>query len=161
LKLIHYYASINGIDITVNRATQQIWVLSCKNGAIEAAATTASAIPGSDSNLMAPLATSTATGEIAAPNCERAYSPVILAGVVRMVELTLVTLVGIGLYLWYAPAVTNFARYLTNIAGISVLSILAFQAADIYQLQAFRDQGKPYRRLMLGWSIVFLVAIAV
>jgi Undecaprenyl-phosphate glucose phosphotransferase len=110
---------------------------------------------------MAPLATSAATGEIAAPNCERAYSPVILAGVVRMVELTLVTLVGVGLYLWYAPAVTNFARYLTNIAGISLLSILAFQAADIYQLQAFRDQGKPYRRLILGWSIVFLVAIAV
>jgi Undecaprenyl-phosphate glucose phosphotransferase len=133
----------------------------CKHRALEATAATASAISTTSSHLMAPLAASAAAGEIAAPGCERAYSPVVLAGVVRAVEGTLIALVGIGLFLWYSPALTNFARYLTNIAGISLLSLLAFQAADIYRLQAFRGHGQPYRRLILVWSVVFLIAIAV
>ena len=38
--------------------------------------------------------------------------------------------------------------------------MLAFQAADIYQIQAFRGHEKQYMRLASAWSVVFLIAIA-
>ena len=38
--------------------------------------------------------------------------------------------------------------------------MLAFQAADIYQVQAFRGHEKQYMRLASAWSVVFLLAIA-
>ena len=48
--------------------------------------------------------------------------------------------------------------YIGSIAGISLLSMLAFQAADIYQVQAFRGHEKQYMRLASAWSVVFLLA---
>ena len=37
--------------------------------------------------------------------------------------------------------------------------MLAFQAADIYQVQAFRGYEKQYFRLASAWSVVFLIVI--
>ena len=42
-----------------------------------------------------------------------------------------------------------------------MLSLLAFQIADIYQVQAFRGLDKQYFRLASAWSVVFLIAIGV
>jgi Undecaprenyl-phosphate glucose phosphotransferase len=91
-----------------------------------------------------------------------AFSPIVLAGFVRMAELAIIVIVGLlihGLYVlptnglgWQYPAAT---------LGIAVLSIVAFQAADIYQVQAFRGYEKQYMRLASAWSLVFLVAIGV
>ena len=39
--------------------------------------------------------------------------------------------------------------------------MLAFQAADIYQVQAFRGHEKQYLRLASAWSVVFLIVIGV
>ena len=39
--------------------------------------------------------------------------------------------------------------------------MLAFQVADIYQVQAFRGHEKQYMRLASAWSVVFLIAIGV
>ena len=39
------------------------------------------------------------------------------------------------------------------------LSTLAFQTADIYQVQAFRGHEKQYMRLASAWSVVFLIVI--
>ena len=49
--------------------------------------------------------------------------------------------------------------YFGAIFGISLLAMLAFQAADIYQVQAFRGHEKQYMRLASAWSVVFLIAI--
>src|SRR6516165_7348150 len=40
------------------------------------------------------------------------------------------------------------------------LDMLAFQAADIYQVQAFRGYEKQYFRLASAWSVVFLIVIS-
>ena len=37
--------------------------------------------------------------------------------------------------------------------------MLAFQTADIYQVQAFRGHEKQYMRLASAWSVVFLIVI--
>src|SRR5262249_47494627 len=42
---------------------------------------------------------------------------------------------------------------------IALLSMLAFQVADIYQVQAFRGYEKQYFRLASAWSVVFLIVI--
>ena len=50
-------------------------------------------------------------------------------------------------------------HYFGAIAGVSVLAMLAFQVADIYQVQAFRGHEKQYFRLASAWSVVFLMLI--
>jgi Undecaprenyl-phosphate glucose phosphotransferase len=91
-----------------------------------------------------------------------AMSPIVLAGAVRMIELALITLIGTAIYAAYVAPQDGLAwRYGIAIAGISVLAMLAFQTADIYQVQAFRGHEKQYFRLASAWSVVFLIAIGV
>jgi Undecaprenyl-phosphate glucose phosphotransferase len=53
---------------------------------------------------------------------------------------------------WHYPVATS---------AIALMSIVAFQAADIYQVQAFRGYEKQYMRLAAAWSLVFLLLIGV
>jgi Undecaprenyl-phosphate glucose phosphotransferase len=91
-----------------------------------------------------------------------AYSPIVVAGTVRLIEVALVALVGFAIYCAYVVPIEGFAwRYVGAIAGIALLALFAFQAADIYQVQAFRGHEKQYMRLASAWSVVFLIAIGV
>lgn len=108
------------------------------------------------SNLLSPLALS-----VAQKRAPTAFSPIVLAGFVRMIEFSLIVLVGLVIYLVYvAPSEGIALYYLASIIGIAVLAMLAFQVADIYQVQAFRGHEKQYMRLASAWSLVFLVAMA-
>ena len=85
-----------------------------------------------------------------------------LAGTVRLIEAALVALVGFAVYFAHVVPHDGFAwHYVAGIAGIAILAMLAFQAADIYQVQAFRGHEKQYMRLASAWSVVFLLAIGV
>ncbi len=87
-------------------------------------------------------------------------SPIVLAGVVRMAEFALIIVVGLAIYALYLPPEPGQVwRYLGATAGIAFLAMLAFQVADIYQVQAFRGYEKQYMRLASAWSVVFLIAI--
>jgi Undecaprenyl-phosphate glucose phosphotransferase len=91
-----------------------------------------------------------------------AMSPIVLAGAVRVIELALVALVGFAIYGSYVVPQEGLEwRYFGGIAAISVLAMLAFQVADIYQVQAFRGHEKQYFRLASAWSVVFLLVIGV
>jgi Undecaprenyl-phosphate glucose phosphotransferase len=101
-----------------------------------------------------------AARQIAGQRFEHAYSPIVLAGMVRLIECAMVAGIGLLLYLVYIGHVADLGRYyLANVAGISLLSLLAFQTADIYQVQAFRGHEKQYMRLASAWSVVFLIAV--
>jgi Undecaprenyl-phosphate glucose phosphotransferase len=86
-------------------------------------------------------------------------SPIVLAGFVRMAEFALIVLVGLALFATYLPFAGLIWRYLAAIVAIATLSTLAFQTADIYQVQAFRGYEKQYMRLASAWSVVFLIVI--
>ena len=89
-------------------------------------------------------------------------SPIVLAGAVRMIEFALVALIGTLIYVAYVVPQDGLQwQYFGAIAGVSVLAMLAFQVADIYQVQAFRGHEKQYFRLASAWSVVFLIAIGV
>jgi Undecaprenyl-phosphate glucose phosphotransferase len=88
-------------------------------------------------------------------------SPIVLAGAVRLAEFALVVLVGLVLYAVYLPADEGVLwRYVGAVCVIGTLSMLAFQTADIYQVQAFRGHEKQYMRLASAWSVVFLIVIS-
>ncbi len=91
-----------------------------------------------------------------------AYSPIVLAGTVRLIEFAIVALVGLSIYFAYVVPLDGFEwHYITSIAAVAVLAMIAFQAADIYQVQAFRGYEKQYFRLASAWSVVFLIVMGV
>ena len=104
---------------------------------------------------------SNAARAIAAEHYEAAFSPIVLAGLVRVIEVALVAAVGFAVYVSYVVPAHGFAwHYFAAILGIALLAMLAFQVADIYQVQAFRGHEKQYMRLASAWSVVFLIAIS-
>jgi Undecaprenyl-phosphate glucose phosphotransferase len=107
-----------------------------------------------------PKALSSAANTVASQPISSAYSPIVLAGTVRLIEFALVMLVGTVVYGSYVIPIDGFEwHYVGAIFAIAVLAMLAFQTADIYQVQAFRGYEKQYFRLASAWSVVFLIII--
>jgi Undecaprenyl-phosphate glucose phosphotransferase len=97
---------------------------------------------------------------VAAKPSAPAISPIVLAGFVRMGEFALIILVGMALYCAYLNEYDSLIWfYLLATFVIAGLSMLAFQIADIYQVQAFHGHEKQYMRLASAWSVVFLIVI--
>ena len=64
-----------------------------------------------------------------------AWSPIVVAGVVRMIEFILIVAIGLTIYVAYLVPIEGLQwRYIGAIFGIGLLAMLAFQAADIYQV---------------------------
>src|SRR5437588_4991594 len=61
----------------------------------------------------------------------RAYSPIVIAGAVRVADFVLLSLVGIALYLGYVAALSGFHwEYVAAIFGMTVAAVVCFPAAD-------------------------------
>jgi Undecaprenyl-phosphate glucose phosphotransferase len=104
---------------------------------------------------LSPAALAVAAKPSAAP-----ISPIVLAGFVRIGEFVLILAIGLAIYAAYLPEIEGLIwRYLVATFSIATLSMLAFQIADIYQVQAFRGHEKQYMRLASAWSVVFLLVI--
>jgi Undecaprenyl-phosphate glucose phosphotransferase len=107
-----------------------------------------------------PVAPATVAAAPAVAPMGAAWSPIVVAGVVRMAEFLLIVAAGLVIYIGYLVPIEGFEwRYVGAIFGVAALAMLAFQAADIYQVQAFRGYEKQYFRLASAWSVVFLIAI--
>src|SRR6202167_5737474 len=99
--------------------------------------------------------------EVADQEFKPAYSPIVLAGTVRLIEAALVIAVGLAVYFWHVVPAVGFAWYYVGaIVSIAIMAMLVFQIADIYQVQAFRGHEKQYMRLDSAWAVVFLLAIS-
>ncbi|MCA1395157.1 undecaprenyl-phosphate glucose phosphotransferase [Bradyrhizobium sp. BRP56] len=93
-----------------------------------------------------------------------AYSPVVIAGVVRLADFVLLSLVGVGLYLAYVRPLAGGSihwGYIASILGMSAAAVVCFQAADIYQVQIFRGQLRQMTRMISSWAVVFLLFIGI
>ncbi len=89
-----------------------------------------------------------------------AYSPIVIAGIVRLVDFVLIASIGIALYLAYVARIDGFTwSYVAAILGMTVTTIMCFQAADIYQVQVFRGQLRQMTRMISSWAFVFLLFI--
>jgi len=89
-----------------------------------------------------------------------AYSPIVIAGAVRLADFVLLSAIGIGIYLFYVVPISGFHwEYIAAITGMTVAAVICFQAADIYQVQAFRGQLHQTTRMISSWAFVFLLFI--
>ncbi len=90
----------------------------------------------------------------------RAYSPIVIAGVVRAVDFVMLSLVGAAIYVGYVVAHDGFRwEYIAAIFGMTIAAVICFQAADMYQVQVFRGQLRQMTRLVSSWAFVFLLFI--
>src|SRR6195256_5975528 len=68
-----------------------------------------------------------------------AYSPIVIAGAVRVADFVILSLVGIAIYFGYVARLSGFNwQYITAILGMSAAAVVCFQASDIYEVQGFR-----------------------
>jgi FlaA1/EpsC-like NDP-sugar epimerase len=107
---------------------------------------------------LSPLAQLAAAQQVAP-----AFSPIVVAGMVRAVEFVLIALIGIATYFGYVYSTYGHVfdwYYIATPFGVAALAMIAFQAADIYQIQAFRNPVSQCARLTVAWSIVFLLLVA-
>jgi Undecaprenyl-phosphate glucose phosphotransferase len=97
---------------------------------------------------------------VANQKVRRAYSPVVLAGIVRLADFVLISFVGIVFYLGYVVPLSGFRwEYVAAIFGMTATAVICFQAADIYQVQVFRGQLRQMTRMISSWAFVFLLFI--
>jgi Undecaprenyl-phosphate glucose phosphotransferase len=88
----------------------------------------------------------------------RAYSPVVIAGVVRVADFVLLSIIGVALYLGYVARLDGFHwEYVAAIFGMTATAVICFQAADIYEVQVFRGQLRQMTRMISAWAFVFLL----
>ena len=92
----------------------------------------------------------------------RAYSPIVIAGVVRLIDFAVISLSGVALYLLYVMPLAGFHwEYVAAIFAMTTTAVICFQAADIYQVQIFRGQLRQMTRMISSWVFVFLLFIGV
>src|SRR5690242_450044 len=77
--------------------------------------------------------------EIAAEPVAEAISPLVLAGIVRAIEFTLIAALGIAVYSYTTYPIEGIDwRYAFAGVTISVTAMVAFQVLDLYTTAAFR-----------------------
>ena len=87
-----------------------------------------------------------------------AYSPIVIAGIVRIIDFVVIGLIGIALYLGYVARIDGFNWfYIAAILAMTSTAVMAFQAADIYEVQIFRTQLRQMTRMISSWALVFLL----
>jgi len=92
----------------------------------------------------------------------RAYSPIVIAGAVRLIDFAMISLIGIALYLLYVMPLAGFHwEYVAAILAMTVAAVICFQAAEIYQVQIVRGQLGQMTRMISSWAFVFLLFIGV
>src|ERR1700753_3747986 len=87
----------------------------------------------------------------------RAYSPIVIAGVVRVIDFGMLSAVGIALYFVYVVPLSDFNwDYVGAIFAMSAAAVICFQASDIYQVQGVRGPLPEIDRKIFFRAVVFL-----
>lgn len=92
---------------------------------------------------------------------ERALSPIVLGGLVRLVEFSLIVGSGLLIHQWYVGVDNGTeTQYALSIAAVAMMALIAFQALQLNHVAAFRAPLDHGLRLLGGWTLVFLLAMA-
>ncbi len=83
-------------------------------------------------------------------------SPVMVSGVMRMVELGVLIVAGLALYVHYVGfSELRFWHYMVVIAGGSLLHVAISEFSDCYQMPALRNPTGSLGRILLAWIATF------
>ncbi|MBY0612606.1 MAG: undecaprenyl-phosphate glucose phosphotransferase [Beijerinckiaceae bacterium] len=90
------------------------------------------------------------------------FSPIVLSGLVQLLEFLLISLVGFGVYWVYlAPQFGLLSAYAVAIPGIAALTVIIFRIMDLYHVGALRLLVVKGLRLAFGWITAFMAAFAI
>lgn len=85
-------------------------------------------------------------------------SPVMVSGVLRLVEFLLLIVTGLIGYVIYVRLGTNLAwKYAALILGASTFMVIILELADAYQITALRRPFSQSARILFSWLGVFAV----
>jgi Undecaprenyl-phosphate glucose phosphotransferase len=91
-----------------------------------------------------------------------AYSAIVIAGVVRLIDFASISLSGLALYFAYWASVGGDSRRYAFLAiGIAASAVMTFQALDLYQVQHFQARFLQTPRLLLCWCMVVISATGI
>jgi Undecaprenyl-phosphate glucose phosphotransferase len=91
-----------------------------------------------------------------------AYSPIVIAGGVRLADFALISTCGLAVYFGYVMPANGFIfnwAYILAVLGVAVAAVICFQSADIYDIQVFRGRLLQITRMISSWCLVFLLFI--
>ena len=143
----------NKTDLT---PVDQVNARSTLNAAAVASATAAAGHPPVERRRRLSLAALAVTNQ----KVGRAYSPIVIAGAVRVADFVMLSLIGTALYLGYVVPISGFRwEYVAAILVMTLAAVICFQAADIYDVQIFRGQLRQMTRMVSSWAFVFLLFI--
>jgi Undecaprenyl-phosphate glucose phosphotransferase len=92
----------------------------------------------------------------------KAFSPVVIAGCVRLADFLSLSVIGVAIYLGYAAQIDGFNwSYIIAILGMTATAVICFQASGIYDIQVFRGHVRQTTRMISTWAFVFLLFISV
>jgi len=100
--------------------------------------------------------------QVAAQYRRDTMSPVMVSGVLRLVEFALLFFSGLGIYCWYLGAFEYLPwQYPLAIATASLLTVVLLDVADCYQIAALMRPFDQVGRILTAWSATFaLMAVA-
>lgn len=89
-------------------------------------------------------------------------SPVVVQGVVRAIEFSIVTAIGGGLYEFYVRTsdLTASTPYLAVSAGMALLMTMIFDATGLYKIPSLRSPVARLSRMGLCWTSLFAFLVA-
>jgi FlaA1/EpsC-like NDP-sugar epimerase len=104
---------------------------------------------------------SSAALAVADRKVQAAYSPIVIAGVLRLIDFVLISFIGLALYFGYATAAVGDSwRYPILALSIAAATVAILQALDIYQVQHFQAGFLRIPRLLLCLCIAFIPALS-
>ena len=93
---------------------------------------------------------------IAAQYAHNTNSPVMVSGVMRMIEFAIIALAGFAVFILYVGTATgSLLNYTIAVLATAMLSVLLLEFADSYQLAVMRDPFHSFGRLLLSISGAF------
>ncbi len=98
---------------------------------------------------------------IAAMPFHKSMSPVMVEGGMRIFDMAVVALSGLVVFAIYVFPVVEFTQpYFVAIPIMSASAVVAFQALHMYHIGAMRSFAPQSIRLLAGWTMLFLAALA-
>ncbi len=84
-------------------------------------------------------------------------APIVVSGLIRMIEFVLVAMVGYGVFLAYVGAGSpeQALMYFLATMGAAAFTVLVFQMLHLYDVSAYSRPAHQFVRLGSAWTIVF------
>ncbi len=94
--------------------------------------------------------------QVASRFAANAISPLMISGIIRLIEFSAIIAIGVGVYFWYVFPLDGFkfSYLLTSFVG-AILAMVLFQAVDAYQISSLRTTITQIGRVIAAWTMVF------